>query len=929
MAETLYIIDAYAQIFRAYFAIRGGMHSPVTSEPTHAVFGVAGMLFKLFNTFDPHYVIVAVDAPGKTFRDELYTDYKATRSATPDDLIQQIPRVFELFEAFGIPQVAVPGLEADDVIATVTHRLLADPKSDDIEIRIVSKDKDLEQLLGPRVSLFDIHTDTLITPEVLWENKGITPKQVVEVLALTGDTVDNVPGVKGIGPKTAAKLVHEFGSVEGILANLDKLKEKDREKIAAAEADLRLSRTLVELKCDADFEFSMEEARVSPLNLQKLLDLFQQLGFNRYQDEARRLAGRQRAAEAAKVSGGPSQPTLLEMDEEAQPAQAADPSRYTCIATTQQLADLLPVLRSQPLLCVDTETTGLGHTAQLCGIALSWQPEQGVYIPVRSSDMQRHLHEEEVLTALRPILEDPGIAKTGHNLKFDAAVLLRCGLRLRGIRFDTMLASALLNPSETAGKLDSLALHHLNYRMIPISDLIGTGDRQGSIGELPMERTTVYAAEDTDIALRLHHLFAQQLEEQGMLQLMHDVEGPLTAVLAEMEHNGILCDPVVLRRQGVELAARVEELKRRVFAAAGTEFDINSTKQLADVLFDQLGLPVIKKTKTGRSTDVEVLERLAANEDIHNPKTTVPRLIMEYRQLAKLISTYLGNLEAAIRPETGRIHTTFHQMVTATGRLASNSPNLQNIPVRSDVGRQIRQAFVAPEGWRLICADYSQIELRLLAHLSEDPALLEAFANDADIHTAVAAKVFGVAPQDVTRDQRNHAKTINFGIIYGVTPWGLARRVEGLDVDSAARLIADYKKTYAGIDRFLNQCVHQALEHGYVTTLLGRRRAIPEVHSRIPAQRALGERLAINTVVQGSAADLIKVAMVHMQQEIDRSGIPMRMLLQIHDELVFETPQPLAEEHAAIVCRVMENAIPLKVPLRAEAGIGANWMEAK
>lgn len=966
MPKTLYLIDAYAQIFRAYYAIRGGMRSPVTSEPTHAVFGVAGMLLKLFGQYQPDYVVVATDTPGNTFRDDLYADYKGTRRTTPDDLISQVPRIFELVECFGIPVIGQPGLEADDVIASITQRVLSDPACEDVQVRIVSKDKDLEQLLGERVTLFDIHTDATVDVAALLANKGITPEQVVDCLALTGDTVDNVPGVEGVGLKTAAQLIQQFGSIDGIYANIEQLSGKRRENLEKARAHLPLSRRLVTLKRDAVLDFSLEAARARTVNAQRLVPLFQQLGFNRFQDEVRRLAG-----EAAAVAVATAAPALVGAtvggeggaavaDEAGAPpaigvngvngaaAKEAVPiteapfgeapfgtvadGDYRAVTTRAELDDLVATLRKQTLIAVDTETTGLERDAKLCGLSFAWQPGHGVYVPVRSPDPTRHLNEQTVLEALRPVLEDPAVDKCGHNVKFDAAVLLRAGVAMRGVVFDSMLASMLIDPSQPAHKLDHLALILLNYKMVPISDLIGEGEKgaeQRSMIEVPLEQIAPYAAEDADIALRLCHVLSHKLEEMGLSALLRDVEAPLAAVLAVMETNGILCDPAELLRQGEALGTRVDSLRQQVKEIAGCDFQLDSTKQLAEVLFDKLGLTPGKRTKTGRSTDIEVLEKLASQEDRSDPRTSVPRLVIEYRQLNKLISTYLGNLRDSVHPDTGRIHTTFHQLMAATGRLASQGPNLQNIPVRTDVGRQIRKAFFAPPEHLLLCADYSQVELRLLAHLSEDLALLEAFAQDLDIHAAVAAQVYGTTPDAVTREQRAHAKTINFGIIYGITPYGLARRIEGLDVGAATRLIAEYKERFPGIDRFLRQCVQQAVDQGYVTTILGRRRNIPEVLSTNIHQRNLGERLAINSVVQGSAADLIKVAMVNVQQRIERENLPLRLLLQIHDELVLEAPAGEAEALAAAVREEMERAMTLKVPLRADVGIGADWMSAK
>jgi DNA polymerase I len=749
MPETLYLIDGHAQIFRAYYAIRGGLQSPNTGEPTGAVFGFTGMLLKLLSQFHPHYVVVAVDMPGKTFRDDLYDQYKGTRAAAPDDLPAQIPRILEVTELFGIPVIGEAGLEADDVIASITERVLNDPACGDVNIRIVSKDKDLEQLLGERVTMFDIHTDTTIDVSSLRETKGITPDQVIDVLALTGDTVDNVPGVEGIGPKTAAQLIQQFGSIDGILAHLDQIKGKRRENIEKARDLLALSRQLVTLKRDAPVPFSLEAARVSPINLPKIIPLFQQLGFNRYQDEVRRLAESDTAAaEVPAALEAPERDLFSGLDEsETAPSSLPSPGDevagdYHAITTRSQLEELVATLRAQPLISFDTETTGLGRDAELCGVSLAWEPGHGVYIPIRSPQPAEHLDQAAVLAALGPLLEDSRAAKCGHNLKFDAGILLRAGIHLRGVVFDSMLASALIDPAQSAHKLDHVALTQLHLRLIPISELIGSGPEQISMAEVPLAQIVPYAAEDADVALRLHHHLMPRLEAMGLAGLLRDVESPLTVVIAEMEHNGILCDPEELQRLGKELEVRVAELRQQIKEICGVEFHLDSTRQLADVLFDRLGLASGRRTKTGRSTDIQVLEKLAAQEDLNDPKTSVPRLIIEYRHLTKLISTYLGNLRSSIDPKTGRIHSTFHQLVTATGRLASHNPNLQNIPVRTEVGRQIRKAFYAPACHLLISADYSQIELRLLAHLSEDPALMEAFERGMDIHTAVAAQVF-------------------------------------------------------------------------------------------------------------------------------------------------------------------------------------------
>jgi DNA polymerase I len=909
MAETLYLIDGYAQIFRAYYAIRGGMRSPVTGESTHAVFGFTGMLLRLLSELDARHVVVAMDAPGRTFRDDLYGAYKATRDAIPDDLQAQVPRVLEVVEAFGIPVIGQAGLEADDVIATIVQRVLDDPACAGLDVRIISKDKDLEQLLCDRVALFDIHTGATIDVAALWENKGITPGQVIDVLALTGDTVDNVPGVDGIGLKTAAQLIGEFGSIEGILAGLDRIKGKRRENLEKAREHLPLSRALVTLRRDASVSFSLEASRVCPVDLERLLALFQQLGFNRYQEEARRLAGGPPASAGPAAAGSGT------------PAAAGDDlpevvCSFDLVDTPEELEKLARALGDQALVGLRTRTARVASGEVLRGLAFAWDSGRGVYLPVLSPETKSGLDPAVVAAVLGPVLSSAAVPKCGHNLKQDARALLRHGIRLRGVICDAMLACTLIDPALPAHKLDHLARSLLGCRL-------------AEPAEGGAEEAARCAVAEAIIGLRLHQHVMPRLDQMGLGRLFREIEAPLCVVLAEMEANGITCDPEELLRQKEALGIRAEALRREVLALAGCDFHLDSTRQLAEVLFDRLGLQVVKKTRTGRSTDIQVLEALAAEEDPADPRTGVPRLIIEYRHLTKLLTTYMGQLREAVHPETRRIHCTFHQIYTATGRMVAHNPNLQTIPVRTEVGRQIRKAFSAPGGHVLICADYSQVELRILAHLSEDPGLLRAFEQDLDIHAAVAAEVFGAAPGAVTREQRSHAKTINFGIIYGVTAYGLSRRIEGLDVSGAKQLIADYRERFPGIERFLQRCVRDALEEGHVTTLMGRRRSIPEIRSGNRHTRALGERLAINSVVQGSGADLIKAAMVNVQRRIDRERLPLKLLLQIHDELVFETPAEAAEEHAAFIREEMERAAVLKVPLKAEAGIGRDWMSAK
>jgi DNA polymerase-1 len=976
-AGTLYLVDLYAQVFRSFYAVRTPMTSPITGEGTQIIYGVLSSLFKLLQQSKPRYLAFCIDVPGDTFRDVVYDGYKATRPPAPDDIKKQAPRLIEALRALGILVIGAPGLEADDVIATITQRVLDDPTLGGIDVRIVSKDKDLEQLLGNRVTMFDDSKDVVVTAETLLADKGVTPSQVVDLLTLMGDSSDNVPGAVGIGPKTAALLLQEFGTLEGIYENIEKMKGKRRENLEAFAAPTPigsfpsqrdLSKFLVTLKRDGEFDFAIDDATISLPDLDAALTLFRELGFNRFQSEAKRMAA---------LYGGGAVPTsgASMPDTGAWPAVAAtveaspvhdhsEPdtiltagAQYECVRTVEELEKVVAAIREAPLVAVDTETTGLLRTDRLVGICLAWREGHGVYVPVRSPAPTTHLDESTVLDILRTVLEDSRVKKCGHNIKFDAAVLLRCGVRLDGVIFDTMLAGQFLDAGQRGVyKMDDMSVRWLNYRPVPISELLDLDGakprrpRQGSleIADLPrvlparpasmdqvsLAQVTDYAAEDADITLRLANVLMSEIERAGMADNMRDVEAPLTVVLASMEEDGILCDADELSGQASELVARVNVVRDTIFKTVGEPFLLDSPKQLGDVLFDKLGLTIggrsARRTSTGsRSTDSDVLDKLVEQEDPADPRTLVPGMVLEYRKLQKLVSTYLDALRVAIDPADGRIHTTYRQAGAATGRLASDSPNLQNIPVRSEEGRQVRKAFHAPNGHVLLCADYSQIELRVLAHLSEDVGLLDAFARGLDIHAAVAAQVFGGDPHTVTRDQRGQAKTINFGIIYGISAWGLARRVGDLSYEGAVALIADYKRRFPGIDRFLQACVRQASEHGYVATVLGRRRAIPEINSSNGNVRGLGERLAINSVIQGSAADLIKLAMVNLHRRIVAGRLPMRLLLQIHDELVLEVPEGDADAMAVIVREEMERVMTLRVPLVAEVGVGSNWMEAK
>ncbi|MBL8745812.1 MAG: DNA polymerase I [Phycisphaerae bacterium] len=955
--KTLYIIDGHAQFFRAFHAIRTPMSSPVTGEPTNATFGFVGMLFKLLRELKPDYLVVAIDVSGdtETFRSEIYPEYKAHREAPPEALWPQVERCVSLLKEAGVPVLGVEGFEADDVIATLVTR------HPEVRVRLVSKDKDLQQLLvDGRVEMYDVHTDELVDVKRLKEEKGITPAQVIDMLTLMGDSVDNVPGVEGVGPKTAAELISTWGTLENLLAHADEIKGKRGEKLREAAPRLGLSKTLVTLRHDVPIDVSLDDADVSRLRLERLMPILKELGFNRYQEELKGLMGEPRSAavaeamlaraegtgkkpEAASAGGfgglfdqSPVTPKVLEA--------AGD---YRCVRSREELDELVRRLREAEVFAVDTETTGLSPLrARLCGLSFAVRPGEAWYVPVRSPDPASHLDEETVLGALRALLEDPTRAKCGHNLKYDMLILRRHGVEVRGgsgCLFDSMTASFLIDSSRSSHSLDNLCLALLNHRNISITELIGSGKEQRTFDLVPLDAATTYAAEDADMSLRLREVMQPQLRAMQLVELFERVEMPLVEVLAELEWNGITVDPVELDRQAARLNTRIDELRVKIREGSPWAFNPDSPKQLSEALFNGpgddppgLGIKPLKKTKTGYSTDVEVLEKLALDPEV---KSAVPGLIVEYRQLTKLVGTYLTALKAEINPETKRVHSSFNQTGAATGRLSSSDPNLQNIPIRTEIGREIRKAFVAPPGRVLISADYSQIELRLLAHLSRDPALTEAFHRGDDIHTAVAAQINGVPLERVTKEQRNGAKMVNFGIVYGVTPFGLSSRL-GISNEAAAEIIDGYKRRFAGITTFLEECIAQARRFGYVETMLKRRRPITGIESKNPSERALAERVAINSVVQGSAADLIKIAMVDLHARLSphaahrRGGRAaefegVKMLLQIHDELVFESPTEIAEGVKGLIVERMERAMSLSVPLKVEASVSGNWFEGK
>jgi DNA polymerase-1 len=944
MAKSFYIIDGHAQIYRAYFAPFRDLTSP-TGEPTRATYVFTQMLLNLVQNRKPDYLAMVIDAAGDegVFRKQIDPNYKATRKPRPDDFAPQEARILQICRDAGVPIFVKPGFEADDLIATMVTRL----KGQGFESFMVSKDKDLRQVLDESTKLYDIHTDETVDPAKLEEKLGYTPAEAIDVQTLMGDAIDNVPGVPGVGEKTAVKLIKKYGTAAAVLDHLADLTPKMRESFVQFAPKMDITRQLVTLHKNVEMEFDPEACKFNGLDTAALRSHLTNLGFTSLLS---RLGDTVPAAKPApRVSAGllPTfQGSLFANPPEAVQARSTDPSadpsvvqapacppaetasdcKYHLVATAEQFAEFVADLKKQKLFAFDTETDDLGAMrSNIIGMSFSWEKSCGYYVPVRGPEGQPHLSEADVLPVLKPILEDAAVHKVGHNIKYDLLVMRNVGIALRGIVCDSMIAAFLLDASRMQYGIDRLALDLINFQKVATVELLGKGKTQVSMDKIDLTRVAAYASEDADITLRLATLLTDRLlTVPALTSLNTDLEVPLIDVLAEMEFNGIAVDAGVLREQSAFLGVRIEELRKQVMEAAGCDFNPDSPKQLAEVLFETLKLATGKKTKTGYSTDVQVLERLAGTHP-------VPRLILDYRSLVKLKNTYLDNLTEYQNPRTGRIHGNFNQAGAGTGRLSMSDPNLQNIPIRTDEGRRIRLAFVPGDAQKnvLLAVDYSQIELRVLAHFTEEPALMQAFAEDQDIHTAVAAQVFGVPLETVTREQRGQAKTINFGIIYGVSAFGLSSRIEGLSNRGAQELIDAYNRRFPGIEEFSRAAVKRAQDQGYVETILGRRRPILEINSSIIASRKGAERAAGNTIIQGSAADLIKTAMVRLHRTMREEKMQSKMLLQVHDELVFETPADLVEAEAAVIKREMESAMTLKVPLKAEAGWGKNWADAK
>lgn len=921
---ALFLVDGHALAYRAFFAFAGTPLTNSRGEETGAVYGFINTLLSIIAKHHPEYLAVAFDSIEPTFRHERFEAYKAHRPSMPDGLIRQLPLVFEALDAMGITRIAAPGYEADDIIATLARRW-----SNDVPVTIVSGDKDLLQLIDERVHVVRPGKGNVLEneldPKRLEEGTGLRAGQFVDYLALVGDTSDNVPGVRGIGEKTATELLRRFGSLDEIYARLLEVeKPAVRQRLEAGREAAIESRELVRLRDDVPLEASLVDLVRRDHRTDAFAAVLGELEFKRMRDQ---LFG----------SSAADAPTGYEPAAPAAAVGASAVVQYRRVDTRDDLEQLARRLAEETEFAVDVETSGLDPMrAVLAGIAIATAPGAAFYVPVASDiddDAPGQLPGllpatrapgfpiETVRGVLAPVFAAARPAKIGQNIKFDAVVLARAGLALGGVAFDTMLASYCLDPARRSHGLDALAQDWCGHRMIPFEDLFDKRAREKDIRRVPIDRVVEYACEDADYTLRLQRVFAPLLEASEVRRLFYDVEMPLSAVLMHMEMTGVRIDVAFLDDLSRAYGKRIAGLEESIYRAVGERFNPASTPKLREILFDRLGLKPARRTKTGFSTDADVLESLAGSHPVVN-------MLLEWRQLVKLKSTYVDTLPRLVHPETGRVHTSYNQAVATTGRLSSSDPNLQNIPIRTAEGREIRRAFVSRgHDWVLLDADYSQIELRILAHLSDDAALVQAFRDGADVHRATAARVMNVDAKDVTPEMRDRAKVVNFGIVYGMGARGLAQSL-GIEVAEARRFIDDYFRSYPGVKRFIDDTIELAHRDQAVATLLGRVRRLPEIDSTNPGLRAFSERVAVNTPVQGTAADIIKIAMLSIQRDLEAAGMETRMILQVHDELLFDVPKRELERAQDMVRSAMEHAMTLKVPLRVDMGVGTNWLEA-
>lgn len=902
-SNPLILVDGSSYLYRAFHALPALANSK--GFPTGAIYGVVSMLRKLLSDYQPDSMAVVFDAKGKTFRDDIFPAYKAHRPEMPDDLARQIEPLHEVIQAMGLPLLMIEGVEADDVIGTLANEAARQGHS----VLISTGDKDLAQLVNEHITLVNTMTNTVLNPETVETKFGVPPEKIIDYLALIGDTSDNVPGVPQVGPKTAVKWLKEYGSLDQIIAQADSVSGKVGESLRASLAQLPLSKTLVTIKNDVPLSIDPGDLHLKEPARESLRRLFKDLEFKTWL--------------SALLEAGSN--TLKDTPESAA-GHKEKYAAYETIFTEEQLKQWCARLSEARLFAFDTETTSLDTiSAQLVGVSFATAPGQAAYLPFGHDypGAPPQLKKEQVLTALQPLLEDAHVVKVGHNLKYDLEVLAGAGITLRGGNYDTMLESYILDSASPNHDMDSLALKHLGWRTITYTEVAGKGAKQITFNQVPVEQAATYAAEDADVTLQLHQSLHPRLEkEKGLNYIFEKIEMPLVTVLARMERNGVLIDAQKLRQQSKELEKRLQELEGQAVELAGKPFNINSPKQLQQVLFEDLKIPVMQKTPTGQPSTAEpVLQELAHDY-------LLPKVIIEYRIISKLISTYTNKLPEQINPLTGRIHTSYNQTGAATGRLSSSDPNLQNIPVRTHEGRRIRQAFIAPPGYKIISADYSQIELRLMAHISQDPNLVAAFVQDKDVHQATAAEVLGLTLEEVTPDQRREAKAINFGLIYGMSAFGLARQLK-IDRQAAQLYIDRYFARYPQVKAYMDNTRLKAREQGYVETWWGRRLYLPDINSSQAIRQKAAERAAINAPLQGSAADIIKMAMIHLDEWLQKNQVDARMIMQVHDELVLEVAEKEIERVMAAVKENMSTVVSLRVPLTVSIGYGDNWDAAQ
>ncbi|EPF7751654.1 DNA polymerase I [Vibrio parahaemolyticus] len=923
--NPLILIDGSSYLYRAFHAYPGTMSNG--EIPTNAVYGVVNMLRSMMRQFASERIAVVFDAKGKTFRDEMYSEYKANRPPMPDDLRCQIEPLHNVIRAMGLPLICVPGVEADDVIGTLAYQA----SQQGMPVLISTGDKDMAQLVDDNITLINTMTNVVMDREGVVEKFGIPPELIIDYLALMGDKVDNIPGVPGVGDKTATALLQGIGGLTKLYENLDDIaalgfrgSKTMAKKLVDNKDNAMLSYELATIKLDVELEETPESLLKAEPNKDELIKLYGQLTFKSWLNEL--LEGGSGTVEAVELAGSAQASSSSSHAEMETSAVTIDRSQYETILDEASFNAWLEKLKAAELFAFDTETDSLDYmVANLVGLSFAIDEGMAAYVPVAHDylDAPEQLDRDWVLEQLKPILEDDAQAKVGQNLKYDASVLARYGIEMKGIKYDTMLASYVYNSVGGKHDMDSLALRFLQHSCISFEQIAGKGKNQLTFNQIELEQASPYAAEDADVTLRLHNrLFANIEQDEKLKSVYEEIEMPLVPVLSRIERTGVLIDDMKLSAQSVEIAARLEELEQKAYEIAEQEFNMNSPKQLQAILFEKMGLPVVKKTPSGTpSTNEEVLQELALDYPL-------PKLILEYRGLAKLKSTYTDKLPKMINPSTGRVHTSYHQAVTATGRLSSTDPNLQNIPIRNEEGRRIRQAFVAPAGYKVLAVDYSQIELRIMAHLSGDQALLDAFRDGKDIHAATAAEIMGVSIDQVSSEQRRRAKAVNFGLIYGMSAFGLAKQL-GIPRGEAQAYMDKYFERYPGVMQYMEDTRSAAADKGYVETIFGRRLHLPEIKSRNGMRRKAAERAAINAPMQGTAADIIKKAMLLVDQWIQEEGNGrVKLLMQVHDELVFEVEESSLSEIESKVQKMMESAAELKVPLVAEAGHGDNWDQA-